>query len=324
MTDLNVDSLMGELHRYRQQSERLMRINELHSRLAGAVDLTAMIEAYSVWLTPALNHELIAYNDREKGHVHMFCSSHGPDRRLRMHEAQKALSCFSEIEDSACFTNNGFFVRTWQVEMNNSDGFLLLMRPDKEFAPEEAKMVDDSLDILSDSLFRAIGYEDLFIQARHDALTGLANRRVFEERLVPMLDNASRHGHPLSLASMDLDNFKQVNDALGHAKGDEALKAVARALSKKVRSSDLLVRMGGDEFMLALPDTEIQAAQLLANRLCETVENLNIQVPGGGKLGISIGLVQWNKDFSSEEWLQRTDEALYQAKAAGRSRVCLG
>jgi diguanylate cyclase (GGDEF)-like protein len=121
---------------------------------------------------------------------------------------------------------------------------------------------------------------------------------------------------------MDLDNFKQHNDSLGHMVGDQTLQKVALTMERMVRNSDLLVRMGGDEFVLVMQDTDLRAASVLAERLRQAVGNLNIQTGDGSKLGISIGLAQWQRDMSKEEWLLQADEVLYQAKAAGRSQVC--
>jgi diguanylate cyclase (GGDEF)-like protein len=98
---------------------------------------------------------------------------------------------------------------------------------------------------------------------------------------------------------------------------------VAKALTGMVRNSDLLVRMGGDEFVLVLPDTAIDAARLLAERLCGAVDGLALNAGDGSRLGVSIGLVQWSPEMSRDEWLQRADEVLYQAKKTGRCRVCV-
>jgi len=166
-------------------------------------------------------------------------------------------------------------------------------------------------------------YEDLFAQARRDILTGLDNRRVFEERIGSLLESARRQDRPITVASMDLDHFKQVNDNLGHAAGDIALQRVAKVMTEMVRNSDLLVRMGGDEFVLVLPDTALDAARLLAERLCAAVDGLDINAGNGSKLGMSIGIVQWKPAMSKDDWLQRTDEVLYQAKKTGRCRVCV-
>ncbi len=325
---INLDHLMVELDRYRRQSEWLKQVNELHARLAGATDLQGMIEAFSVWLTPLVEHDLIAYRSLDRSRVHIICSCHGPDRRLAMQTAEEVFEKIDCQLDGTCCEWGPFFVQQWQMSFGADtlaaqQGCLMLLRRGTCIEVEEAQILRDALEILGEPLQRALMYEDLFAQARRDMLTGLDNRRVFEERIGPMLETARRHGRPITLASMDLDHFKQINDTLGHAAGDKALQMVAKALTGMVRNSDLLVRMGGDEFVLVLPDTAIDAARMLAERLCSAVDGLDLNAGDGSKLGVSIGLVQWNPEMGKDEWLQRADEVLYQAKKAGRCRVCV-
>jgi diguanylate cyclase (GGDEF)-like protein len=199
----------------------------------------------------------------------------------------------------------------------------LILKKGHELSSKEIDLINHSLEILAECLRRGLAYEELFERASNDSLTGLSNRRVFEERIYSMVDSAKRHHHPLSMISMDLDKFKMINDNLGHQTGDEVLKAVAQVLKKAVRSTDLLVRMGGDEFLLILDNTELANARILAERLCVAVDNLNIWANAETKLGISIGLSQLKQEESLKQWLERTDDILYLAKADGRSRVAV-
>ncbi len=184
-------------------------------------------------------------------------------------------------------------------------------------------LINYSLEILAECLRRALAYEELFERASNDPLTGLSNRRVFEERIYNMINSAKRYHRPLSMISMDLDKFKMINDKLGHQTGDDVLKSVAQVLKQAVRSTDLLVRMGGDEFLIILDNTDLTNATTLAERLCVAVDKLNIWADTETKLGISIGLSQFNQDESLKQWLERTDDILYHAKAEGRSRVAV-
>lgn len=162
-------------------------------------------------------------------------------------------------------------------------------------------------------------------QAGQDTLTGLDNRRGFEQKIGPLIAKARQHGFSLTLACMDLDRFKQINDSLGHAAGDEALRRVAHVMTSMVRSSDILARMGGDEFILVLPDASLTESQKLVDRLRRAIEQLDIVSPDDptvDNLGISIGLVQWHEDMTLEKWLLQADEALYQNKAINRSGGC--
>lgn len=317
-----LEKVMVELDNVKKQSERLDLINKLHARMAGVLSLTGMIEAYSVWLMPLVNHELIGYNNSSRKKRHLFCSGHGPNRRKAIAFAEQLIENKSPFEGS--FTKkDGRCAYKWIFESVDDAGILLILRKGHELSPEEINLINHSLEILAECLRRGLAYEDLFERASNDALTGLSNRRVFEERIHGMMESAKRHRHPLSMISMDLDKFKMINDNLGHQAGDEVLKSVAQVLKQAVRSTDLLIRMGGDEFLLILDNTDLQNARILAERLCVAVDALNIWADDVTKLGVSIGLSQLKQEESLKQWLERTDDILYHAKAEGRSRVAV-
>lgn len=315
-----LEKVMMELDDLKKQSERLDRVNKLHTRMAGVLSLSEMIEAYSVWLMPFVSHELIGYNNRGRNKRHLFCSGHGPQRREAISIAVQLISCQS-TGNNTFIERDGRFAYRWIFETSDDAGILLILRKGRELATDELELVNQSLEILAECLRRGLEYEDLFEKASHDALTGLSNRRVFEERIHPMMDSAKRYGHPLSMISMDLDKFKEINDNLGHQRGDEALRDVARVLKSAVRSTDLLVRMGGDEFLIVLDQTDVKSARILAERLCAAVDRLDIWATDDIKLGVSIGLTEMQREEALESWLERTDDMLYHAKAQGRSRV---
>jgi len=319
---VDMTSLMAELDRFKKKTAQLSLLNELHARLAVAVDLPGMIEAFSVWLMPLVEHDLVAYHNPDRKRNYMYSSCHGPDRQRIFQLAEKLFDSQPENGDQGWYEED-FYVQNWHLGSMDSSGLVLVLRQSKVIDAEEADLIDQALEVLREPLQRALDYEDLFVIARRDILTGLANRRVFEERIGPLMDNSKRHQHPLTLACMDLDRFKQVNDNLGHAEGDRVLKKVADTFKSMVRSSDLLIRMGGDEFFLVLPETSLDSARVLAERLCKAIDDLAIYSAPGQKLGVSIGLSQWQPDMTIEEWLQSTDDLLYQAKDNGRSRVCL-
>ncbi len=319
LMSLDLEAVLSELSHYREQSRRLARVNELYRQLAGIVDLATMIESYSIWLAQYVPHDLIGYHNTGRQRMHLFCSCHGPERRRIIRIAEHILR---EPEDmiSHSLPLEGFFSHTWLFESPECSGLLILLRRHDEIRPSERELIQDSLDILAEPLKRALDYEDAFQQARIDALTGLPNRLDFSERIPAMIERAKRHAYPLTLAALDLDHFKNINDTLGHLTGDQVLKRVAKTLQDQIRMSDLLVRTGGDEFLLVLPDTDLQAARNLGDRLCQAVEQLDITT-GGKRLGVSIGIVQWQPTMSCEQWLELADDALYRAKAEGRSRV---
>lgn len=323
---LSINHLVTELDHYKRRSEWLLTVNNLHSRLAAALGLGNMIEAFSVWLMPLFEHDLMAYHNPVRQRTHIFCSSHGPDRRAAHQITDRLFSRLAAGQELASEID-GFQVISWALGYCGQKGHLVLLRRAPAISASESRVVEATLEILTETLQRAMDYEDLYDQARRDALTGLANRRVLEERLGAFIESARRHGHPLTLASMDLDNFKQINDTLGHAKGDEVLQQVARTLGSMIRQNDLLVRMGGDEFLVILPDTRLENACVLADRLCRAINGLGVggmDVSPANRLGISIGLSQWQATYSMDDWLQRADENLYKAKAAGGDRVFAG
>ena len=155
----------------------------------------------------------------------------------------------------------------------------------------------------------------LHAEARTDPLTGLSNRRRWEEELPLAVERARRSGTGLAVALVDLDRLKQLNDTSGHRAGDELLQAVARACTTHLRSVDLVSRIGGDEFATALPDTSAETAG-------EVLERLRTSLPAGATC--SIGLALWDGRESAGDLLRRADDALYRAKAEGRDRLVLG
>jgi diguanylate cyclase (GGDEF)-like protein len=319
---LEIDKVLVELDHLKRQSERLDLINRLHARMAGVLSLTGMIEAYSVWLMPLVSHELIGYNNSIRNKKHLFCSGHGPSRRKAIEFAEKL------IQDSAICNGNyavsdGHYAYKWVFETAEDAGVLLVLKEGQQLDTRELDLINDSLAVLAESLRRGLEYEELFERASHDSLTGLANRRVFDERIHGMMDSARRYKRPLTMISMDLDHFKKINDNLGHQMGDEALKSVARVLKNAIRSTDLLIRMGGDEFLLILDDTNQKNARILAERLCVAVNALDIRADEDTRLGVSIGLSELKQGETLRQWMERTDDILYHAKAEGRARVAV-
>lgn len=157
--------------------------------------------------------------------------------------------------------------------------------------------------------------------ARNDPLTGLANRRAFDERLRMELPRAARSGDPLCVAYLDLDDFKAVNDRYGHARGDVLLQDIAAELRACVRASDLPARLGGDELAILLVDVSADDARRTCERILERVRALGRELPGTN-LGVSAGIAWFaSPPSSSDEVLRRADEAMYEAKRGGKNRV---
>jgi diguanylate cyclase (GGDEF)-like protein len=150
-----------------------------------------------------------------------------------------------------------------------------------------------------------------------DSLTGLSNRRVAAGRLASEAARSARYGHPLTVVSFDLDKFKQVNDAHGHLAGDEVLKEFARRLASAVRLSDMAARMGGDEFLVLLPECTPSQVHALLDRLRPMETEY-----GGTKIPIcfSAGWVGYEKGETTEQFLERADRILYAEKRLAKAR----
>ncbi|HEY8947669.1 MAG TPA: PleD family two-component system response regulator [Rhizomicrobium sp.] len=158
-----------------------------------------------------------------------------------------------------------------------------------------------------------------------DQLTGLHNRRYMARHLDNLILSAQKSNKPLSFLIMDVDHFKSVNDTHGHDAGDEVLREFANRISANIRGIDLACRYGGEEFVVAMPDTDVDFAYAIAERLRKSVETTPFEIgraPGSLNVTISIGIaVSHAEDDNAEKLLHRADQALYRAKREGRNRV---
>lgn len=162
--------------------------------------------------------------------------------------------------------------------------------------------------------------------ATTDAVTGLYNRHYMNSHLETLLRHARQASKPLSLAMLDIDHFKPVNDTYGHAAGDEILHEFAKRIARNVRGVDLAARYGGEEFVVVMPDTVEADAKMIAERLRQTISNTPFTLADGTNINItvSLGLACITDDvITTADLLERADSALYQAKHDGRNRVVI-
>ena len=163
---------------------------------------------------------------------------------------------------------------------------------------------------------------ELHLQARSDPLTGVLNRRGLDAQFDFALALAQRSGRALSLISIDVDHFKRVNDTYGHPQGDLVLKGLAHTLQESLRSSDLVARLGGEEFVALLPDTDLEGAINVAEELRLTIADQQHEVVG--RIFVSLGVSMLRPgEKTATALLERADAALYAAKHQGRNRVCV-
>ncbi|MBF6623083.1 MAG: GGDEF domain-containing protein [Pseudomonas stutzeri] len=167
--------------------------------------------------------------------------------------------------------------------------------------------------------------QDLNISLReastHDALTGIANRRLLTERLRDEVDRARRYERPLSIAMLDIDRFKVINDAHGHEVGDHVLVEVARVMEAEIREQDLCGRWGGEEFLILMPETMIDTAERVMQRLGASIASLVVRIDDQQlNVTVSMGIAQLQGEESYSSAINRADAALMCAKRAGRDR----
>jgi diguanylate cyclase (GGDEF)-like protein/PAS domain S-box-containing protein len=251
-----------------------------------------IVEANDAW------KQFLGYTPEELQGRRLLDLTHPDDRE---HAIAEAIAVFKG-EPSL-----GLEARVW-----SKDGRLHWLRSSSALAADEEMLYARATDITELKLIEAeratlLGrVENL---ARSDALTGLPNRRALDEQLPREMARARRGESELCLAIVDLDRFKGYNDANGHVAGDELLRDCAIAWDSVLRGEDLLVRFGGEEFLVVIPDTQLEQAE-------EIVERLRAATPG--EQTCSAGIAVWDGAESIDELVARADSALYVAKAGGR------
>lgn len=210
-------------------------------------------------------------------------------------------------------SKNGIFIngmRAYEQELRNGDK----LKVGDTILKFEVK---DRLDV---------SYHDkLYQQATRDPLTGLSNRNYFQNELRKFISIASRYSRPFSVMMLDIDFFKKINDTYGHDVGDNVLKHVASILMNHLRNHDVAARFGGEEFVILLPETALNGAIVVAERIRMSIEATDFNPMGcRHRVTISIGIGEYPTSGTEfEELIKKADEALYRAKTSGRNRVCV-
>lgn len=167
-------------------------------------------------------------------------------------------------------------------------------------------------------------YNQMEEQAIKDGLTQLYNHSYFQHALSEEIDRAERYQQDLSLLLLDIDNFKEINDTYGHPVGDKVLEELSTILKRITRKIDIAARYGGEEFAIILPETDIEGAKLLGNRINDQVREMVIEEEGLElKITVSIGAAAYNKEITQKDLINNADQALYRAKTEGKDKVCI-
>ena len=274
-----------------EQQLPMEQVWQLVSRWMGSLELDALIQAFGESASQYFDCAGVTYQPPEGGEV----LEHG---ELAEHQAQYRL------------TVKGDSLGT------------LTLHARRPFSSGDLAVAEQCIGLVVTPLRNALKYEAALREARTDPLTQVLNRSTMEQSLCRELGLARRHGEEFCVVSVDLDDFKTVNDAFGHAAGDEVLRDLARLLRRCARESDLIYRTGGDEFLIALSHTSLAGARLLAERLRRAVDR-NVFRHNGEELPVyvSIGVTALTDGDTVDSLLERADEALYEAKRAGRNQV---
>lgn len=211
-------------------------------------------------------------------------------------------------------------------ESEPSIGVLVLGREQRNgFTLTDSHAAQDLATIAAGALDTAWAWQDATLSAKTDQLTGLPNRRAFEEEFARMIAETDRYGGEAALVIVDVDHFKQVNDTYGHEAGDQVLKAIGATLSDMARATDKVARLGGEELAMLLPQTDRDGAMEAAERCRKAVEALSVRTNAGTvRVTASFGVAMYQERSGAAGALfDRADQALYSAKHAGRNRVIL-
>jgi len=191
------------------------------------------------------------------------------------------------------------------------------------FTPEEAELFRIFTLQGEAALKNLVLFQEVKRLAIRDGLTGLYNYRHFWEMLAREVEVSRRYGRPLSLLFLDIDDFKAINDTLGHPQGDVVLKSLAAYLERSARHADVVCRYGGEEFVVLLPQTSLEQAGVLAERLRLGISQNPIDLAKSKqRITVSIGMAQLGPQMDGEALVKAADNALYRAKQAGKNRVC--
>lgn len=212
---------------------------------------------------------------------------------------------------------------------NKNVGSLVAKSTNQEIGQKDKEYLEQLSAQIAITINRANVYAEILKHATLDALTGFYNRRQLEVRIKQEVANAKRQHAPLCGIMTDIDYFKHVNDTYGHAAGDLVLKSIAKVIRGQLREYDIAGRYGGEEFSILLPFTKINEAEMVAERLRQTVENKVIDISKVApdseqkqiKITLSLGIYEIKEDDKEEDLMKKADKALYQAKNTGRNKV---
>lgn len=290
------------------QPLNLRRLDEVERRMKDVIYKQSALKKSLTDAQDQLKAMLATFVDRLAG----FSASTG-NYHDKIEQCADKISKASDIAELTAVLNEVMQeTRAVQLDAQRTHDELQLMRKKVAEAEREVARLQQELANASE-------------QVRHDPLTGALNRKGMDDALDTEISRAKRHGSPLCLALLDIDNFKKLNDTLGHAAGDAALVHLAKVVQETIRPEDTLARYGGEEFVVLLPDTALEDAVTAMTRVQrELTRRFFLHNNDKILITFSCGVAELGPDETASAALQRADNAMYLAKRAGKNRVMAG
>jgi diguanylate cyclase (GGDEF)-like protein len=304
-------------------------LNNFILKTNGSQDINEILFEVSRCLKEILDYELFGVVIKQNGSLEIWIDPRAyKDSFISMIE--KDFNCniienihYFNTSDDFKEKNKSYNLLSFKIIEGLYEARLYLM-PKKRVLSHHSEILDIIIRTLKISLENIFLTKRLQIEAWHDPLTGCLNRRAFNNQLEHDIAVTQRYDSNLSIIFFDIDHFKQINDTYGHHVGDIVLKEIVKLTNSIIRKSDYLARFGGEEFIIVLPNTDMQNAALLAERLRKRFKEHKINI-GDKYINItsSFGVAELKKGYCKDTLIQDADEMLYQAKSLGRDKVCV-
>ena len=300
--------------------------------LASAGELERLFDGLATLLSDVLSYRWLAMASG-RAYSPVFLHGHPADRDRSEQAARAALDVAAErtlhfVGDERAAAGDGPPPRTVPLVLGGTQvGSVSLAPTMRGMSRDDQRLLSLVAAELGGPLQMAALYEDARRLATTDMLTGLLNRRAFLDAIERERARSDRHAFPLSILVLDVDHFKRINDERGHAAGDAVLQGVARVLVSVARKSDFVARWGGEEFVVALPQTSDAGARIAGERVRRAVAAESYAAPEGGepvRVTVSVGVASADAPWSIERLVGCADAAMYAAKTRGRNRVEAG
>jgi two-component system, cell cycle response regulator len=297
--------------------------------LASAGELERLFDGLATLLSDVLSYRWLAMAPH-RPHAPVFAHGRSDEGERTEQSARLAIHATAErpfhfVGDDRAAGGGGPEPRTSSIILGGAEvGIIALAPTTRGMSRDDQRLLSLVAAELGGPLQMAALYDDARRLATTDMLTGLLNRRAFLDAIERERARSDRHAFPLSLLLLDVDHFKAVNDGRGHDAGDAVLRGIARVLEGVARKSDFVSRWGGEEFVVALPQTGEAGARIAAERVRRAVATEAYRVPDGGdpiRATISIGVASADAPWSVEKLIGAADAAMYAAKVRGRNRV---